>query len=132
MTPVPKAPLPLLRQLPPLVAHHHHPLVVVIQLTVLLQMLCATLPQWISSPAVLRLISVAVMMMIQPTLLNAVQTVPSPMKFAMMGQLHLRPVVTQKISANQNLGATQSSPVSQQLAVLQMGRHVLTLIILYY
>merc|ERR1712002_340060 len=74
------------------------------------------------------------MMMILSTLSNAMQTVPSLVILAMMGILHLRHVVIQKISANQNLGIAQAhcSPVSQQLAVLQMERHVLMLLTLHY
>jgi len=118
MTPVPKVqPHPQ-----PLVAHHHHPLVVVIQLTVLLQMLCATLPQWISSPAVLRLISAVIMLMTQPTLLNAMQTVPSLVMFAMMRTLLSRPAATLQKSVNQSLGTTHSSPASQKVDVLPLQR----------
>jgi len=122
MTPVPKAPLPLPRQLPRQLPPP--PLVVVIQVTVLLQMLCATLPQWILSPAVLRLISVGIMMMIQPTLLNAVQTVPSLVMFAMIRQLLVipRPAAILQRSVNQKLGTTQSSPASQKVDVLPLER----------
>merc|ERR1712126_228152 len=115
-TPVPKVPLPLPRQLPPL------PLVVVIQVTVPLLMLCATLLLRVSSLAVLRLMCAVIMMRTQQALLNAMPTVPSLVMFAMTRQLLSRPAATLRKSVNQSLGTTHSSPASQKVDVLPLER----------